>query len=154
MPISCQFPLYSLKLLNREATSDVLNEKWPTDATELYYYLGTEKYKVYLSAISDLYDIRILAHAVGDCTNNYLVFSNFNDAASENPGAHSLFHSNREFQYTNQKFDAKIKAAGMAQGMSRVARCIENDSIEEFWGFQKENTMIENDSLIKQYPQR
>ena len=44
-------------LLNREFHADKPNEKWLTDVTE---------FKVYLSAILDLYDRRIVAYMVRD----------------------------------------------------------------------------------------
>ena len=124
-------------ILNREFTADAPNEKWLTDVTEFHYYIGIEKRKVYLSAILDLYDRRIVAYTIGDSNNNYLVFSNFEDAVTKNPDAHPLFHSDRGFQYTNRAFHAKIEAAGMVQSMSRVARCIDNGPMEGFWGILK-----------------
>lgn len=43
-------------LLNREFTADAPNQKWLTDVTEFHYYVGSEKRKVYLSAILALYN--------------------------------------------------------------------------------------------------
>ena len=100
-------------ILNREFTADAPNQKWLTDVTEFKYYEGNTKHKVYLSAILDLYDHRIVAYTIGDSNNNHLVFSNFDDAVAQNPDAHPLFHSDRGFQYTNRIFHAKIEAAGM-----------------------------------------
>ena len=47
-------------LLNREFHADKPNEKWLTDVTEFKWYEGIEVHKVYLSAILDLYDRRIV----------------------------------------------------------------------------------------------
>ena len=47
--------------LNRDFHADAPNEKWLTDVTEFKYYIGIEVHKVYLSAILDLYDRRIVA---------------------------------------------------------------------------------------------
>ena len=124
-------------ILNREFTAEVPNEKWLTDVTEFHYYIGIEKHKVYLSAILDLYDRRIVAYRIGDSNNNPLVFDTFDDAVRENPGAHPLFHSDRGFQYTNRTFHTKIESAGMTQSMSRVAKCIDNGPMEGFWGILK-----------------
>ena len=100
-------------ILNREFTAEAPNQTWLTDVTEFKYYEGNTKHKVYLSAILDLYDHRIVAYTIGDSNNNHLVFSNFDDAVAQNPDAHPLFHSDRGFQYTNRIFHAKIEAAGM-----------------------------------------
>ena len=124
-------------ILNREFHADAPNQKWLTDVTEFKYYEGNTKQKLYLSAILDLYDRRIVAYAIGDSNNNHLVFSNFDEAVRKNPDAHPLFHSDRGFQYTNRTFHAKLKAAGMVQSMSRVAKCIDNGPMEGFWGILK-----------------
>ncbi len=124
-------------VLNREFHADAPNEKWLTDVTEFKYYLGMEKHKVYLSAILDLYDRRIVSYVIRDNNNNALVYDTFDKAIAENPDAHPLCHSDRGFQYTNRIFHKKLEAAGMTQSMSRVAKCIDNGPMEGFWGILK-----------------
>lgn len=124
-------------LLNREFYAEKPNEKWLTDVTEFKYYTGFEAHKVYLSAILDLYDRRIVAYTIRDFNNNALVFDMFEAALRNNPDAHPLFHSDRGFQYTNRVFHHKIEQAGMKQSMSRVAKCIDNGPMEGFWGILK-----------------
>lgn len=124
-------------LLNREFTADAPNQKWLTDVTEFHYYVGSEKRKIYLSAILDLYDRRIVSYVIGDSNNNALVFDTFDQAVLINPKARPLFHSDRGFQYTNRTFHAKLEQAGMTQSMSRVAKCIDNGPMEGFWGIMK-----------------
>lgn len=80
-------------VLNREFYADAPNEKWLTDVTEFKFYNGTEVKKLYLSAILDLYDRRIVAYKIGSSNNNKLVFDNFDEAVALNPNAHPLFHS-------------------------------------------------------------
>lgn len=124
-------------VLNREFYADAPNEKWLTDVTEFKYYIGTEIRKLYLSAILDLYDKRIVAYKISDSNNNQLVFDNFDEAVALNPDAHPLFHSDRGFQYTSITFYNKLQAAKMRQSMSRVGRCIDNGPMESFWGMLK-----------------
>ena len=124
-------------LLNREFTAEAPNKKWLTDVTEFKYYIGVERHKVYLSAILDLYDRRIVSYVVRDSNNNALVFDTFDAAVNANPDAHPLFHSDRGFQYTNRVFHAKLEAVGMTQSMSRVAKCIDNGPMEGYWGILK-----------------
>ena len=93
--------------------------------------------KLYLSAILDLYDRRIVAYKIGDSNNNHLVFSTFDEAIEHNPDAHPIFHSDRGFQYTNKTFHKKLVDAGMIQSMSRVGRCIDNGPMEGWWGILK-----------------
>ncbi len=124
-------------ILNRDFHADAPNEKWLTDVTEFKYYVGTEVRKLYLSAILDLYDRRIVAYRIGRSNNNQLVFDTFDDAIQAEPEAHPLFHSDRGFQYTSKTFKAKLDDAGMTQSMSRVGRFIDNGPMEGFWGILK-----------------
>ena len=64
-------------VLNRDFKATVPFEKWLTDVTEFKYYVGPEVKKLYLSAILDLYDRRIIAYKIGDSNNNALVFEIF-----------------------------------------------------------------------------
>ena len=124
-------------VLNRDFHAKAPNEKWLTDVTEFKWYEGTETHKVYLSAILDLYDRRIVSFVIGDRNDNPLVFKTFDKAIKANPEAHPIFHSDRGFQYTNRAFHHKLEKAGMTQSMSRVAKCIDNGPMEGFWGILK-----------------
>jgi len=123
--------------LNRKFHADAPNQKWLTDVTEFKYSIGPETRKVYLSAILDLYDRRIVASAIGDHNDNRLVFDTLDAAVTANPGVHPLFHSDRGFQYTSRSFHSKLQAAKIKQSMSRVAHCIDNGPMEGFWGILK-----------------
>ena len=52
--------------------------------TEFHYYIGMEKHKVYLSAILDLYDRRIVSYVIRDKNNNALVFDTVDNALLRN----------------------------------------------------------------------
>ena len=141
-------------VLNREFSAEAPNQKWLTDVTEFKYYIGIEVHKIYLSAILDLFDRRIVSFVIGDSNNNALVFDTFDAAIAANPGATPLCHSDRGFQYTNRAFHAKLEAAGMTQSMSRVAKCIDNGPMEGFWGILKReryygNRFTDRDTLVK-----
>lgn len=123
--------------LNRQFYADAPNSKWLTDVTEFKYYVGPETRKLYLSAILDLYDRRIVAYVIGNHNDNPLVFDTFDAALSAAPGARPLFHSDRGFQYTSRVFHEKLRKAGIRQSMSRVARCLDNCPMEGFWGILK-----------------
>ena len=124
-------------ILNRDFKATVPFEKWLTDVTEFKYYVGSEMKKLYLSAILDLYDRRIIAYKIGDSNNNALVFETFDEATSLYPDAKPIFHSDRGFQYTNKVFHQKLADAGMIQSMSRVGRCLDNAPMEGWWGILK-----------------
>lgn len=124
-------------ILNRDFKASVPFEKWLTDVTEFKYYVGSEVKKLYLSAILDLYDRRIITYKIGDSNNNELVFTMFDEARSLYPDAKPIFHSDRGFQYTNKVFHQKLVDAGMIQSMSRVGRCLDNAPMEGWWGILK-----------------
>lgn len=128
-------------ILDRDFHAEKPNEKWLTDVTEFKWYekVGNEwvKRKVYLSAILDLYDRRIVSYVIRNSNDNPLVYDTFDRAVKANPNAHPIFHSDRGFQYTNRVFHQKLESAGMTQSMSRVAHCIDNGPMEGFWGILK-----------------
>jgi Transposase and inactivated derivatives len=123
--------------LHREFSADKPNEKWLTDVSEFKYYTGIEVYKIYLSAILDLYDRRIVAFKISDHHDNPLVMDTFDEAVMSEPKAHPLFHSDRGFQYTSTAFYNRLKKHHMRQSMSRVAHCTDNGPMEGFWGILK-----------------
>lgn len=105
--------------------------------TEFKWYEGMEVHKLYLSAILDLYDRRIVSYVISERNDNPLVFKTFDKAVAANPNAHPLFHSDRGFQYTHRAFHQRLEKSGMTQSMSRVAHCIDNGPMEGFWGILK-----------------
>ncbi|MGG5369064.1 IS3 family transposase [Enterococcus sp. AZ196] len=124
-------------ILDRKFTAEAPNQKWLTDVTEFKYYVGPEVKKLYLSAILDLYDRRIVSYVIRDTNDLNLVFDTFDQAVALEPDAHPLFHSDRGFQYTHVNFYKKIVKAEMTQSMSRVGKCIDNGPMEGFWGILK-----------------
>lgn len=141
-------------VLNREFHADFPNEKWLTDVTEFKWYEGPIAHKVYLSAILDIYDRRIVSFVIRNSNDNQLVFSTLDAAIESNPEAHPIFHSDRGYQYTNRTFHAKLEKAGMTQSMSRVGKCIDNGPMEGFWGILKRERYYgkkytDRESLVK-----
>ena len=130
--------------LHREFHAVAPNEKWLTDVTEFKYYIGIEVHKIYLSAILDLYDRRIVAFKISDRNDNPLVMDTFNEAVRPEPDAHPLFHSDRGFQYTGRQFYTRLKEHHMKQSMSRIAHCIDNGPIEGFLGILKREMYYRN----------
>lgn len=128
-------------ILNREFTAQAPDQKWVTDVSEFKYYDNGEVRKIYLSAILDLYDRRIVSYMLCDSNDNVLVMNTFN-AAFENgaPDIHPLCHSDRGFQYTSAQFFSIMQEHGCVHSMSRVAKCIDNGPMEGFWGILKRET--------------
>ena len=72
--------------------------------TEFKWFEGIEVHKLYLSAILDLCDRRIVSYVLSEHNDNPLVYKTFDKAVKTNPDAHPLFHSDRGFQYTSRAF--------------------------------------------------
>lgn len=94
-------------------------------------------HKLYLSAILDLYDRRIVSNVLSEHNGNPLVYKTFDKAVNTNPDAHPLFHSDRGPQYTGRAFHYKLQQAGMTQSMSCVCKRIDNGPMEGLWGILK-----------------
>lgn len=75
-------------VLKRDFHAPKPNVKWLTDVTEFKWYEGVEVHKIYLGAILDLYDRRIVSYVIGDRNDNPIVFNTFKAAAKANPDAH------------------------------------------------------------------
>ena len=69
--------MFKTNYLHRDFHADKPNEKWLTDVSEFKYYSGNEVHKVYLSAILDLYDRRIVTFKISDHNDNPLVMNTF-----------------------------------------------------------------------------
>lgn len=124
-------------ILGRNFRAEKPNEKWLTDISEFKYYVKGEKRKLYLSAILDLYDRRIVSYVVSDYNNNELVYTTLDKALEKEPNAHPVMHSDRGVQYTSYDYRQKLIDAGIRQSMSRVGKCIDNGPMEGFWGIIK-----------------
>ena len=110
--------------------------------TEFKWSEGVEVHKLYLIAILDLCDRRIVSYALSERNDNPLVFKTFDRTVKANPDAHPLFHSDRGFQYTSRAFHQKLVQAGMTQSMSRVAHCIDNGPMEGILGYPETGTLL------------
>lgn len=92
---------------------------------ESKWYKRVEVYKIYLNAILDLYDRRIVSYVIRNWNDISLIYDTFDATVAVNSNAHPLFRSAQEFQYTNHIF-AKLEQVGMTQNMFRIAHCIDN----------------------------
>ena len=81
---------FAENLLNRQFHAEKPNEKWLTDVTEFKWYEGVEVHKLYLSAILDLCDRRIVSYVLSERNDNPLVYKTFNQAVKAIPGCPSL----------------------------------------------------------------
>lgn len=74
-----------------------------------------------------MYDRRFVFYVIRDNTNDALAFEIADTDIKKSSWAHLLFHSDREFQYANRNFYAKLEMVGMTHDVSKVAKCINNE---------------------------
>ncbi|MFQ8767449.1 MAG: IS3 family transposase [Oscillospiraceae bacterium] len=77
-------------LLDRKFYAEKPNEKWLTDVTEFKWYEGNEIHKLYLSAILDLCDRRIVSYVLSERNDNPLVFKTVDKGCAGQSGRASF----------------------------------------------------------------
>jgi transposase InsO family protein len=129
--------------MNREFTTEKANEKWATDLSQLSY--GPKKeYKVWLSAIIDLYCNSILRWQLNHSGDTNEVKATFEGAFKIAPGVHPMVQTDRGALYTSREFGPYVTAHELNHSMSRVGKCIDNGCIEKFWGLLKDEWFRKN----------
>ncbi|WP_375537630.1 IS3 family transposase [Curtobacterium sp. MCPF17_031] len=120
-------------LLDRNFTATAPEQKWVTDVTE--FRIGTGK--LYLSAVLDLFDRRIIAHRTGTSPTLELTNGSLRDALTAAPGATPMVHSDQGVHYQHRSWRGILTTAGALQSMSRKGNCHDNAIIENFFGHLK-----------------
>ena len=127
----------SENLLRQDFTAGAPNEKWLSDITEIPCSDG----KLYLSAILDCYDGKI----VGFCMDNHMKASlccrAFEIACMKESAQGMIFHSDRGSQYTSFGFRDALNRRGAVQSMSSTGRCYDNARMESFFATLKKEKL-------------
>lgn len=110
------------------------NEKWVTDVTE--FNVAGEK--LYLSPVLDLYNGEIIAYELKRRPVLRLVTRMMEKASkvlteNNNP----IVHSGQGWQYQNPQYQKMLRERGLVQSMSRRGNCLDNASMESFFGTLK-----------------
>lgn len=115
-----------------------------TDITYLYYADGR---KAYLSAVKDGATREILAHYVSTSLEMPIVhktLERLNEALSGNLHPEVILHSDQGFHYTHPDFQLSLKDLHIKQSMSRKGNCLDNASMESFFGHMKDEVDIKS----------
>ena len=96
-------------LLNRQFYAQMPNEKRLTDVTEFKWYDGIEVHKIYLSAILDLCDRRIVSYIIDDRNDNTLLYKTFDKAVKEIPMPIHYFIVTADFSIQAECFTTSWK---------------------------------------------
>ncbi len=124
----------SPNLLKRDFFADNLNQKWVGDIT----YIPTDEGWLYLAAIKDLCDKKIVGYAFSDKINTELTIQALNMAVyRRQPGKGLIFHSDRGVQYASAKYREALSDFNILQSMSRKGDPYDNAVAENFFSCLK-----------------
>lgn len=121
-------------LLNQDFNVQKNNQVWVSDIT----YIPTGEGWLYLAAIVDLYNRKVVGWAMNSTMTRELVIAAFRQAIWRyRPPAGVIHHSDRGSQYASHEYRGLLKAYGFQASMSRKGNCYDNASMESFFGSLK-----------------
>lgn len=142
-------------ILSRNFKATSPNEKWTTDVTEFSLF-GQKRY---LSPIMDLFNGEIISYTISERPTLQMVLSMLNEACNKVDIKESLIlHSDQGWHYQHALYQKMLAENNITQSMSRKGNCLDNASMESFFGIlksellylQKFKSMSEfEDELIK-----
>jgi putative transposase len=110
------------------------NQVWVSDIT----YVHTDEGWLYVAAIKDLFNKKIVGWAMMDHMRTALVSQALWMAfKQERPAPGLIQHSDRGSQYASGEYRALLEQFGMKASMSRRGNCYDNAPMESFWASLK-----------------
>ena len=125
--------------MQRQFKAEQPNQKWVTDVTEF----NIRGEKLYLSPVMDLFNGEIIAFQTQRRPHYDLVKNMLRNALNqlkldEKPIVHSLAKQCFSgWQYQMSHYQQQLKQHGLTQSMSRKGNCLDNASMESFFGILK-----------------
>lgn len=120
-------------ILNREFHASQPNEKWVTDIT----YIPYNQKHLYLSTIYDLFNNEVISYQISARNDLQLVIDTLELARGVRKTEGILLHSDQGYQYTSRLYNKLLTQYKMKVSMSRKGKCLDNASMESFFGHLK-----------------
>ena len=121
-------------LLDRQFHAARPAQKWVTDVTEF----NVNGQKLYLSPVLDLYNGEIVAYEMSQRPMFTLVATMLKKAFKRlAPLDKPMLHSDQGWQYQQPAYRDLLAQKGVTQSMSRKANCLDNATMESFFGTLK-----------------
>lgn len=121
-------------LVNQNFAADRQNQLWVSDIT----YIPTDEGWLYLAAIEDLFNRKIVGWAMDKTMTRQLVLKALRQAVGrEQPPAGLVHHSDRGSQYASYEYQQALKDYMMVCSMSRKGNCYDNACMESFFSTLK-----------------
>lgn len=124
-------------ILKRRFNTDRPYQKVVTDITEFKLLDGT---KAYLSPFMDLYSLEILSYRISKRPTIDIVIEPLNELLTMRPQLfyRMTIHSDQGWHYQNRNYIESLKEHDVFQSMSRKGNCLDNASMENFFGLLKQ----------------
>lgn len=120
-------------ILNQSFVAEKPNLKWVTDITQINFQGSW----IYLSVILDLFNNEVIAYKVSNSIDLRLVIDMIEVATKERNVQGILLHSDQGGHYKSKHYNSLLKSLGIVQSMSRKGNCLDNATIESFFGHLK-----------------
>ena len=127
-------PLDVVNLLERVFLALEPETKWVTDITEI----KTQRDKLYLCIVLNLYDQRIARRSMHDRQDRQMVIRAVQMAVWQRQRSHAvILHSDRGSQFRSGDYEGYLAANSLICSMSAVGYCGDNAACEGFFGLLK-----------------
>ena len=117
-------------LLDNNFTTDTPYQKLSTDVS----YIECTDGWLYLSAVKDLFNNKIIAYSMSNRNNIKLV----NDSIKKLAKSNGIIHSDQGSQYFSNEYIELVQKKGYTRSMSRKGACWENSPIENWFSQLKQ----------------
>jgi transposase InsO family protein len=121
-------------VLDRDFAAEAPDVKWAADIT----YIPTDEGWLYLSVVLDLSSRRVVGWAMKSTLGSALATEALEMALGQRkPNAGLIHHSDRGCQYASEDQQVLLEESGVIGSMSRRGNCLDNASVESFFGTLK-----------------
>lgn len=126
-------------LLDQNFKVEQPNAVWVGDIT----YIATEQGWMYLAAVEDLFNRKVVGWSMSDTMPTELTASALKMAIGRrNPSDGLIFHSDRGTQYASYEYQELLHDNNMIQSMSRKGNCYDNACAESFFATLKKELIF------------
>jgi len=121
-------------VLDRDFAAEAPDMKWAADIT----YIPTDEGWLYLSVVLDLSSRRVVGWAMKATLEGALATEALEMALGQrSPEEGLIHHSDRGCQYASEDQQVLLEESGVIGSMSRRGNCLDNASVESFFGTLK-----------------
>ena len=127
--------------INRNFSAERLNQKWVMDVSQIC--INDEK--LYISPILDMYNREIIAYTLSRSPNQRMVTDMLKKAFKKYKNLDGwLLHSDQSWLYQHTQYQKMLKNNGIIQSMSRKGNCLDNATMENFFGLMENELLYVN----------